>query len=231
MPRILAALLVLAFAMPAAAQETGGLQLAPGIGKGPTGLARRLPVVQPAFTAGDVQSALVGSSDDTAQNQAMVAQVRGDGGFLGGFSMGTPLSASVQRGGGIGFFDPGNGHLIVVNKTIDNSFSTFNAPVAITRGNGNSVQLQSANGSGPIALQQVANGPGVHTGGAVNTALGAGPAVRTGGASNTALGGPAVRTAVPVAPIGGAGMQTGGFAAPRGLQEGGIRLQRGHRRP
>ncbi len=76
---------------------------------------------------------------------------------------------------------------MTINKTIDNSFSTFNAPVAITRGNNNSVQVQSANGSGPIALQQV-NTNGGSGGSNVNSALG-GPAR---GNANPARGGAAI---------------------------------------
>ena len=51
MPRMVAVLLVLAFAWPAAAQEAGGLALAPGVGQGPTGLARPLPFVLPSIGA------------------------------------------------------------------------------------------------------------------------------------------------------------------------------------
>jgi hypothetical protein len=93
---IIPALTVLAsFSMPALAQESGGIALAPQIARGPTGLARPLPFVLPGVTAADVQASLK-ATDRSTLHQNMIARLRGDAGYLGGFSFGTPLSASVQ---------------------------------------------------------------------------------------------------------------------------------------
>jgi hypothetical protein len=178
---LLAALLVGAIASPAAAQDVGGLHVAPGMVGGPSGLARPLPFVLPSIGASDVQASLK-ATDRSARHQALVARTRGDAGYLGGFSMGTPLSASVQkvpRGDGSGYYGYG-GHggrrPVIVNNT-------FEGPVAITHGSGNVVQQQSASGPGPIALQQVTNGQGGvgSGGGAVNTVLPGGNIVQHGG--------------------------------------------------
>ena len=152
-------------------------------------LARLLPFVPPSISASDIQASLK-ATDHTARHQALVARTRGDAGYLGGFSMGVPLSASVQKpvGGPVWY---GSGHrrhdvrladdpatgtpdsaglqqplgqdpgrsgrrgrpTVIVNNT-------FDGPVAITRGNGNVVQQQSASGAGPIALQQVSSSQG-----------------------------------------------------------------------
>ena len=210
MSRLVPALLVLALASPAAAQDVGGLPLAPGVGSGPTGLARLLPFVPPSISASDIQASLK-ATDHTARHQALVARTRGDAGYLGGFSMGVPLSASVQKpvGGPVWY---GSGHrrhdvrladdpatgtpdsaglqqplgqdpgrsgrrgrpTVIVNNT-------FDGPVAITRGNGNVVQQQSASGAGPIALQQVSSSQGALAGGAVNTAASGGNSARRSG--------------------------------------------------
>ena len=167
-----------AFATPAAAQDKGGITLAPQNARGPTGLARMLPFVPFAVSAADVQASLK-ATDHSARHQEMVARVRGDAGYLGGFAFGRPLSASVQPiprvqlapepdfgfvdgqgyggeyyGGDPGYTDGSGGRRgprqIVLNQ-ID--VTTYQGPVVI--GNNNNVQQQTANGSGPIALQQV----------------------------------------------------------------------------
>ena len=184
---IVPALAVLAsLATPAAAQESGGLTLAPRNARGPTGLARMLPFVPNAVSAADVQASLK-ATDHSARHQEMIAHLRGDAGFLGGFAFGRPLSASVQpiqrvplapepdfgsadgQGyGGDPAYGDGSGHgrrrprQIVLNQT-------FEGPVVI--GDNNNVQQQIANGSGPIALQQVLSqsaASGTAGGGAVN---------------------------------------------------------------
>jgi hypothetical protein len=226
MTRILAALLVLAFAMPAAAQETGGLPLAPGVGKGPIGLAKPMPFVQPGIHASDVQSSLLGNAGCTGQSQqlntlggATLAAAGLGGGGCGGAGLGGGQGGASSSGGGFGGAGFGGGGFggggsgdpqVTINKTINRTTNrTINGPVAFTNGNGNTVQIQSANGSGPIALQQV-NTIGGAGGNNVNSALG-GPAARTGGALRT----PAARTVLPnVDPIRGAGVQIGGAAAP-----------------
>lgn len=167
-----------AFGGPAMAQEAGGLRLAPGLNGGPVGLARPLPFTRPPLlTAQDLQNGMT-AADHQAQNQDMITRLRGDPGFLAGFSMGTPLAPSRQAqvladDGGFGrrhHHRHGQGPVIINNE----------GPLAITSGNGNVVQLQSANGSGPIAQQQVATTPsgGSHGGGARNLVTGSGNIVQ-----------------------------------------------------
>ncbi len=173
---IVPALAVLAsLATPAAAQESGGLTLAPRNARGPTGLARMLPFVPNAVSAADVQASLK-ATDHSARHQEMIAHLRGDAGFLGGFAFGRPLSASVQpiqrvplapepdfgTADGQGYGGRRRPRQIVLNQT-------FEGPVVI--GDNNNVQQQTANGTGPIALQQVLSqsaASGTAGGGAVN---------------------------------------------------------------
>jgi hypothetical protein len=181
------------FTVPALAQETGGLALSPRMARGPTGIAQPLPFVPPGITAADVQASLK-ATDRSALHQSMIARLRGDAGYLGGFSFGQPLSLSVQpwqrfagttdpglgvlgNGGDAGaFWGPddgsGNGSGYVRHygrrprQVIVNEFDTFQGPVVI--GNNNNVQQQTATGSGPIALQQVLNQSGASGTGATN---------------------------------------------------------------
>ncbi len=171
-----AAVALLASALPAMAQDAGGVRLAPGLNGGPVGLARPLPFTQTFITARDVQNGMT-PADHQAKNQSMITRLRGDAGFLGGFSMGTPLAPSrqIQMGSeeGSGGYDHqrrgGRGHRqpIIINNE---------GPLAVTVGNGNVVQQQSAFGTGPIAQQQVATTPsGVsHNGGSLNLVSGSG---------------------------------------------------------
>ena len=142
----LAALAFLALGSPTFAQDSGGVRLSPNAGRGPTGLAQPLPVTwRPLVTASDLQAGPT-AADRQARHQGMISKLRGDAGFLGGFSFGTPLAASRQpipADGGFGF----ESAPIVIN----------NGPVAITVGNDNVIQQQTADGSGPVAQQQVAN--------------------------------------------------------------------------
>jgi hypothetical protein len=168
-----------ALVAPAMAQEAGGLRLAPGLNGGPVGLARPLPFTRTFVTAHDVQNGMT-AADHQAQNQTMISRLRGDAGFLAGFSMGTPLAASRQvpvstedggyqdfGGGGGGHRHRHGGRPIIINNE---------GPLAVTVGNGNVVQQQSATGSGPIAQQQVATTPGGGSagGGALNLVTGSG---------------------------------------------------------
>jgi hypothetical protein len=151
----------------ARAQDSGGVALQPGLNGGPHGLARPLPFTRPPFlTAHDVQNGMT-AADHQAQDQAMISRLRGDPGFLSGFSLGTPLAPSRQaqtlpNDGGYRYRHrhngSGGGPIIINNE----------GPLAVTVGNGNTVQQQSANGSGPIALQQVATGSAGSHGGAAN---------------------------------------------------------------
>ena len=154
---------------PVLAQEVGGLGLDPGIGDGPHGLARPLPANRnPYFTAHDLQGT-TSASDHQTQDQAMITALRGDPGYLAGFAFGTPLAPSRQPTTGLpddgGFryrrrhHGNGDGPIIINNQ----------GPLAVTVGNGNVVQQQSASGPGPIAQQQVATtAPGSPGGGALN---------------------------------------------------------------
>ncbi|MEA2739545.1 MAG: hypothetical protein QOH05_2852 [Acetobacteraceae bacterium] len=172
---LLPVLALLSLGVPAMAQESGGVRLAPGSNGGPVGLARPLPFTrQPFVTAHDVQGGMT-PADHQAQNQAMISRLRGDAGFLGGFSFGTPLAVSRQTpvvpdDGGYAYRRHHHGHgqgPIIINNE---------GPLAVTVGNGNVVQQQTANGSGPIAQQQVATMPGAGSpgGGALNLVSGTG---------------------------------------------------------
>ena len=88
---------LLALALPATAQESGGLRIAPEAKGGPVGLARPLPSPQALITAADLQGAM-SPTDRQAQHQSMISRLRGDPGLLAGFSFGQPLAASRQPG-------------------------------------------------------------------------------------------------------------------------------------
>jgi hypothetical protein len=178
-PRTLIPMLaLLTLGSPAFAQDAGGVHLAPGINGGPVGLARPLPFTRPPFlTARDVQGGMT-PADHQAQNQAMISRLRGDPGYLAGFSFGTPLAASRQTpvlpdDGGYRYrhrHGHGEGPVIINNQ----------GPLAVTVGNGNVVQQQSSTGSGPVAQQQVATMPSGASrgGGAVNLVSGSGNIVQ-----------------------------------------------------
>src|ERR1700758_3330156 len=88
----LAAVCLAAVSVPALAQQSGGLNLSPAVHGGPVGLARPLPVTpMPLITAQQMQNGVTGS-DHQALNQNMIAALRGDPGYLGGFQFGTPLA-------------------------------------------------------------------------------------------------------------------------------------------
>ena len=86
---------LLALAVPAAAQEVGGLRIAPEAKGGPVGLARPLPEVNTWITAADLQRGM-SPTERQALNQGMISRLRGDAGFLGGFAFGQPLAPSRQ---------------------------------------------------------------------------------------------------------------------------------------
>ena len=151
---IIASLGLLSLAAPGMAQEAGGLGLDPGIKDGPHGLARPLQFTRtPHLTAHDIQGGMT-AADHQAQDQAMISRLRGDPGYLAGFSFGTPLAPSRQAqtlpyDAGY-WYRHNHGHgqgRIVINN---------DGPLAVTVGNGNVVQQQSATGAGPTAQQQVA---------------------------------------------------------------------------
>jgi hypothetical protein len=168
----LAALALTALAVPAIAQQSGGVLIAPGLNGGPVGLARPLPQPMPLITAQQVQNGMT-AADHQAMNQNMITKLRGDPGFLSGFQFGSPLAASrqvvqqqtVPDDGGYEYRRHHHGHgqgPVIINNQ---------GPLAVTVGNGNTVQQQSSIGSqGPVAQQQVVNLPGAVSGGAVNLA-------------------------------------------------------------
>ena len=146
-------LLLLATALPAAAQESGGLSITPQAlaAGGPRGLARPLPFTFPGITASDLQATPT-PAERRLRHQDMIARLRGDGGFLEGFSFGQPRAASRQRP--VPAPEPDFVPVIIDQRT--KVVNRFEAPVAITNGNNNVVQQQGASGSGPTAQQQVA---------------------------------------------------------------------------
>ncbi|HYZ23508.1 MAG TPA: hypothetical protein VE690_15270 [Rhodopila sp.] len=162
---LLSGLAVLLLGAPAIAQDAGGVSLAPGIGKGPVGLARPLLSAPPPFlTARDLQSGMT-PADHQAQNQNMITRLRGDAGYLAGFSFGTPLAPSRQvpvagEDGGFGFSGHGRHRRppVIINNE---------GPLQVINGTGNVVQQQYASGPGPIAQQQVST-TGAAGGGASN---------------------------------------------------------------
>jgi hypothetical protein len=172
-------LLLLATAMPAVAQEAGGLSLSPealSIG-GPRGLARPLPFAFPSFTASDVQ-AMPTPADRRQRNRDMIARLRGDGGFIDGFAFGQPLAASRQPP------PPPPEPLvpIIIDQRTRIVNKTFEGPVAITVGENNVVQQQGGSNNGPTAQQQVVNvgeRAARRGGGAVNTVTPQGNIVQT----------------------------------------------------
>ncbi|MDO9708141.1 hypothetical protein [Paracraurococcus lichenis] len=175
------ALLAATAALPALAQESGGLELSPqalAVG-GPRGLARPLPFTFPGITAGDLQGGPT-PAERRAQHQDRIAKLRGDAGFLEGFAFGQPRAASRQPPPPPP--EPSIGAVIFDQRV--KVFNQFDAPVAITSGSNNVVQLQGAGGQGPTAQQQVTNigGRSIRNGGgAVNVIDGDGSIVQSTG--------------------------------------------------
>jgi len=168
---MVAGVALLCLGRPALSQESGGLGLDPHVGDGPHGIARPMLFTRPPLqTAQGVQNGLT-AADHQAQDQAMISRLRGDPGYLAGFSFGTPLAPSRQAQTP---YDPwyrhshghGQGRVVINNE----------GPLAVTVGNGNVVQQQSATGAGPIAQQQVATTPALRSNGsgAFNLVSGAG---------------------------------------------------------
>lgn len=142
----------------AAAQEAGGVRPSPGAA-GPVGLTQPLPVVYQAFTPADLHQGYtatmaghvgVAAANRQAAHRDRVARLRGDGGYLDGFFFGQPVAGS--RLPPPPPLEPVFNYVALQPVLIDN----FGGPIAITSGDGNVIQQQSASGSGPIAQQQVA---------------------------------------------------------------------------
>lgn len=130
-------LCLLAAATPLAAQEAGGVAVEPAAMAGLSGLAQLPAYVYPGATATDIQGSVPAASR-SANHRAMIAKVRGDGGFLDGFAFGKPQALSRT---------PAGPPLVPNFNLVQN----FNAPV--TSGSGNIVNYLVAHGQGPIAQQ------------------------------------------------------------------------------
>lgn len=128
---------LMAISMPLAAQDAGGVAVEPAAMAGLSGLAQLPAYVYPGATATDIQGN-VSAASRSANHRNMVARVRGDGGFLDGFSFGKPQALSRTP----------VGPPLVPNF---NFVQNFNAPV--TNGSGNIVNYLVAHGQGPIAQQ------------------------------------------------------------------------------
>jgi hypothetical protein len=177
---------LLALAVPAAAQEVGGLRIAPGAKGGPVGIARPLPEVNTWITAADLQRGM-SPTERQSLHQGMISRLRGDPGFLGGFAFGQPVAPSRQvpvADDSLGFVDggfvdggfiPGGGFASGGRRRERPIIINNEGPLAVTTGNGNVVQQQSAIGSGPIAQQQLT---GTGSGGARNVVTDSGNIVQ-----------------------------------------------------
>ena len=185
MPRsiIVASLALVSVAVPGLAQEIGGLGLDPSIKDGPHGLARPLQFARtPLQTAQDLQNGMT-AGDHQAQDQAMVTRLRGDPGFLSGFSFGTPLAASRQAQAWP--YDGGYRYRHSHGRSRGPIIINNDGSLAVTVGNGNVVQQQTAAGGGPIAQQQVATPSiGSRGAGALNVVSGSGNILQRAPRSN-----------------------------------------------
>ena len=183
-------LLLLASTLPAVAQDSGGLGLSPealAVG-GPRGLARPMRVTFPGFTAADLQ-AMPTPAERRQRHQEMIARVRGDGGFLDGFSFGQPNAASRRRPPPP--VEPVFAPIFVDQRT--KVVNRFEAPVAVTVGDNNVVQQQGNGGSGATAQQQVATVGGTTSRGST----------RGGGATNVVMSDGSIVQAAPGQPRSG----------------------------
>jgi len=146
-------LLSLPLATTAHAQDTGGLRLAPAAGTGPQGLAQPLPFTyRPFVTAQEMQAqSMPSAAERRERHKGLIAKVRGDAGYLAGFSMGTPLAPSRQAPPPDSAYGADYGY-----GTVSPIIIQSDGPVAVAIGNDNLIQQQAASGPGPIAQQQVA---------------------------------------------------------------------------
>ncbi|RAI58808.1 hypothetical protein [Roseicella frigidaeris] len=177
----LALLAAFAAATPGLAQDSGGLSLSPQAlaAGGPRGLARPLPFTFPGITASDLQVTPT-PAERRQRHQEMIAKLRGDGGYLEGFGFGQARAASRQPPPPPAP-DPVFTQIILDQRT--RVVNRFEAPVAVTNGSNNLVQLQGAGAAGgPTAQQQVATIGGRsmrNGGGAVNVVDGDGNIVQS----------------------------------------------------
>jgi hypothetical protein len=146
------------FAGSSAAQEAGGIAVAPEAVGGLSGLARLPDPVFPGVAAQGLEAGMV-PADRQAGHQAMIARLRGDPGYLGGFAFGQPLAPSRMlplAAPPFGLVGPGlagpGGLVLQQPVVIDN----FGGPIAVANGDGNVIQQATA-GSGTVGQQQIAN--------------------------------------------------------------------------
>ncbi|NOG71795.1 hypothetical protein [Roseicella sp. DB1501] len=180
-PALVLLALALTAPVPAPAQDSGGLSLSSQAlaSGGPRGLARPLPFTFPGITASDLQVTPT-PAERRLRHQEMIARLRGDGGYLEGFAFGQPKAASRQPPPPPAP-DPVFTQIILDQRT--RVVNRFEAPVAVTNGSNNLVQLQGAGAAGgPTAQQQVATVGGRtrrNGGGAVNVVDGNGNIVQS----------------------------------------------------
>ena len=196
-------LMMLAIALPAVAQDSGGLGLSPEAlaAGGPRGLARPMRITFPSIGAADLQATPT-AEERRQRHQSMIGRLRGDGGFLDGFSFGQPRAASRQP-------PPPPVEPVLVPVIIDQRtrivnryedqrsrvVNRFEAPVTI---GDNNVVLQQNGGSGrgSVAQQQVVTIGGAAPGSATNVVSGgsggqqvaAGPGRGTGERASQPMG-------------------------------------------
>lgn len=194
--RLSAVVLLALFRLPASAQEAGGVFIPPDVLN-----SANVPVLTPpgfpfTHSGGGISPngpPNVGSAASRqARSQQLVAQTRGDGGFLEGFLHGQPLAASRAP--------TVNDVPVVINNT-PFYFDSQGGPVSVDLGTGNIVQQQVATQPpGAVGQHQAVNiattaaGLGIAPGTGSGTATGAHRSKGTGtnitnGGGNTVIAG------------------------------------------
>jgi hypothetical protein len=176
-------------AMPVLAQEAGGVSLAPelfntnenvqrlalqqALAKLQLGALAAQPARRPAVTGQDPgQASGDAPPDRRGLAQAQIAKIRGDGGFLDGFSLGRPLAGSRIKPQSA---DPTQS--VVVNNTFDSG---------VIIGNSNIVQQQFA-GTPAGSLTRAQTVTGLPTSAQGKAATGPGGNATTNGGGNNAV--------------------------------------------
>jgi hypothetical protein len=153
-PSRLSAVALLALVhLPASAQEAGGVFIPAGVLS-----SANVPVITPpgfpfTHSGGGISPAgppNVGSAASRqAVNQQLVAQTRGDGGFLEGFLNGQPLAASRA---------PAVNEVPVIINNTPYFFNSQGGPVSVDLGSNNIVQQQvAAQPAGDLGQHQAVN--------------------------------------------------------------------------
>lgn len=169
-----AALLLALGSGSAAAQQAGGLVVG-GVGMGPGGLQPEVSAAAPLRqTPTDIRS-VNPARRHSASNQTAIARIRGDAGYLAGFSKGQPLAISRQP--------PPEFAMPDFNTFIDAPFiiNNFGNAVTIDAGGGEGGEGGDGSGAPTINTQDstvaINTGPGKieqNTTSAVNIAAGTG---------------------------------------------------------